>query len=123
MPVKIPAAKSVGVERLKMQLRAEKIPFIEEHQFHPERKWRFDFIVSRNAQFRLFLTYAIEVDGGNRMVRKTKDGRHVAVGRHTKDADYDKLNQAAILGWRVLRFSPAMVKSGKALETIREALK
>ena len=51
---------------------------------------------------------------------KIINGRAVAIGRHTLDADYEKLNEAAILGWLILRFSPAMVTSGVALQTIEK---
>jgi hypothetical protein len=61
---------------------------------------------------------AVEIDGGNRMAVADKNGNAVAIGRHTKDADYEKINAAQELYWRVLRFSPAMVKSGAAIRTI-----
>ena len=35
--------------------------------------------------------------------------RHVVVGRHTKDGDYEKLNSASELGWLMLRFTPTML--------------
>jgi very-short-patch-repair endonuclease len=31
-------------------------------------------------------------------------------GRHSRDTDRDKLNVAAVEGWRVLRFSPQQLK-------------
>ena len=65
-----------------------------EYKFHPRRKWRFDFaFVAQRV--------AVEVDGG----QFTKFG-----GRHNTDADREKLNEAAAMGWRVLRFSPQMLK-------------
>lgn len=58
----------------------------------------------------------IEVDGG------TWSG-----GRHSQGAgfqgDAEKLNCAAILGWRVLRFTGPMIRSGEAVRTIKRALK
>lgn len=106
---KRPAAKSVGEETLALHLKAKGIMFTREWRFHPTRKWRFDFIVNNKL--------AIEVDGGNRMVRNG-----AAVGSHTKAQDYMKLNEAVILGWRVLRFTPAQVKSGYAIDAIRRAM-
>jgi very-short-patch-repair endonuclease len=57
----------------------------------------------------------IEIDGGSWVA-----------GRHTRgkgfEADMEKLNAAALLGYRVLRFTPAMVEDGRALEVIRQAL-
>ena len=52
---------------------------------------------------------AVEIDGGNWIARRV-NGRCVCVGRHTQAADYEKLNLLVLAGWRVLRFTPAMLK-------------
>ena len=57
---------------------------------------------------------AVEIDGGNWMVRRAKRGNYIPVGRHTKDEDYEKLNLLVLAGWRVLRFTPAMLKKDPA---------
>jgi very-short-patch-repair endonuclease len=101
-------------DTLAMQLSAVRIHHTREFKFHPTRRWRADFCLINNV--------LVEVDGGNRMAI-IRNGRAVAVGNHTQDADYDKLNAAALLGYRVLRFSPAQVKSGAALQTIEAILK
>jgi len=106
--------QSPGEAMLALHLRAAGIHAIPEFQFHPTRKFRADFALPESMLL-------IEVDGGNRMA-KIINGKAIAVGRHTQDADLEKLNEAAILGWRVMRFSPAMVKSGKALQTIERFL-
>lgn len=111
MPTKLPPAKSVGEETLALHLRLEGIPFMREYRFDRTRKWRADFLVIGRGE------YLVEIDGGNRLVVKGK-----AVGYHGSSEDYEKGNEAAILGWRVLRFTPAMVKSGKAIDTIKRAL-
>ena len=107
---KIPAAKSEGVETLKLHLRADGIAFTVEYKFHPKRKWRFDFIILRYLQY-----IGVEIDGGI-----------WTQGRHSRGAgmesDMKKLNEAAIMGYKVLRFSTGMVKDGTAIETIRRAL-
>jgi len=74
-----------------------------EHEFAKAdgRKWRFDWA-------HIPTRVAVEVDGGNRMARIV-NGRAVAVGRHTQDADYEKGNAATAAGWRVFRFSTAMI--------------
>lgn len=60
-----------------------------EYQFCLPRKWRFDWAwVDQRV--------AVEIDGGQWLANG---------GRHNTDADRDKLNAAAALGWRVLRFS------------------
>lgn len=81
---------------------------VREWRFHPPRRWRFDlaFVLEK---------LAIEVDGAT-----WTDGRHNRGGGYEKDAE--KMNQAALDGWVVLRFTTAMVKDGRALETVREAL-
>ena len=65
-----------------------------EVKFKTDRKWRFDFAIKQ-----FFI--AIEIDGG----RWVSGG-----GRHAACADYRKLNEAACIGWRVLRFTSKMVK-------------
>lgn len=65
---------------------------------------------------------AAEVDGGRFMVRRGRGGQAVPVGQHMSEADYEKLNIAAAEGWRVLRFSPAMIRTGKALKVLEEVL-
>lgn len=79
-----------------------------EYTFAPPRKWRFDvaFVAEK---------LAIEIDGGQWAPMG---------GRHGADSDKIKLNQAAILGWRVLRFSGSMLKSDPAgcVEAVRAAL-
>ena len=100
---------------LALHLRAAGIVAIQEYQFCEGRRWRADFAIPGRDLL-------IEVDGGNRMA-KIINGRAVAVGRHTQDADLAKLNEAAILGWRILRFSPAMVSSGVALQVIERFIK
>lgn len=115
MTVKLPSPKSQGTELLKLHLKSSGIDFSTEHKFHPARKWRFDFVLKDKL--------AVEVDGGNRMVRfSPKTGKHVAVGYHTLDGDHAKGNEAVLLGWRVLRFSTQEVKAGTALDIIKRAL-
>ena len=75
---------------------------VREFRFCHGRKFAFDFAWPA-------LLVAVEVDGGNHMARIV-NGRPVAVGRHVQDSDYEKLNIAAALGWRVLRFTPKMLE-------------
>lgn len=70
-----------------------RIPLMEEYQFHPIRRWRFDFAAPH-------CKLAIEIDGG----QWTPHG-----GRHARDSDREKHNAAAVLGWRVLRYSSTML--------------
>lgn len=58
---------------------------------------------------------AVEIDGG-----VWSGGRHVRGGGYI--ADCEKLAEAAILGWRVLRVPTQWVTSGAALRLIKRAL-
>jgi very-short-patch-repair endonuclease len=93
---------------LLLHLRAAGLPEpVREHRFHPSRRWRFDFAWPAAM-------LAVEVEGGSWI-----HGRHVR-GRGFA-ADCDKYNAAVLLGWRVLRFTPAMVESGLALLAMEAA--
>lgn len=68
-----------------------------EYKFHPRRKWRFDvaFVDAR---------VYVELDGGV-----------YSNGRHTRgagfEADCEKLNAAALMGWRGLRYTATMLNN------------
>ncbi len=83
----------------------------QEWIFHPSRKWRFDFAFPH-----LQPPLAIECEGGT-----------WAKSRHTTgkgfEGDLEKYNAAALLGWRVLRFTGDQVRDGRAIEVIIQALK
>jgi len=80
---------------------------IREYKFHPTRKWRFDLAYPDQK-------IAIEAEGGTWVQ-----------GRHSRgvgfQADCEKYNTATLMGWRVLRFTRAMVE-GNAAETIKQLL-
>ncbi|MBU6392532.1 MAG: hypothetical protein KGQ83_09870 [Planctomycetes bacterium] len=63
-----------------------------EVKFHPVRKWRFDFAHPE-------LKIAVEIEGGLWVI-----GRHNRPQSMIKDIE--KYNQAILLGWRVLRYTP-----------------
>jgi very-short-patch-repair endonuclease len=92
-------------------------PFEEQYRFAPGRQYRADFAW---PQYKL----AIELQGACFMVRYTKDGRPFPVGRHNGDADKDKMNLYAALGWHVLQFSTSMLKQrlSQCIEMTRQAL-
>lgn len=73
------------------------------------RDFRFDFCFKEEKLL-------IEVDGGI-----------YSGGRHTRGAGFEddctKINQAVLMGYRVLRFGPTAIKSGVALQCIEAALK
>lgn len=106
---KIPRAPSALEERLWFIIVLEKLPRPErEFKFHPHRKWRFDFAYPDRK-------VAIECEGGT-----------WSRGRHTRgsgfEADCEKYNAAAILGWKVLRLTSSMIDSRLAVRLVTEAL-
>lgn len=101
--------ESVGEATLNLQLKALKIVFEREFQFHPSRRWRSDFhLVGKKI--------LIEVEGGI-----WTQGRHTRAKGYLEDMD--KYNEATILGYQVLRFSTEQVQSGFAVKKIQEVLK
>lgn len=98
--------RSKGEAALALHLRAEKIDgWKPEYQFHPERRWRFDFAWPEKK-------LAVEVEGGG-----WNQGRHNrGAGFH---ADMIKYDEAMRLGWNVYRCSTDMAVSGRAIETIK----
>lgn len=77
-----------------------------EYQFHPARKWRFDYSW-RDSKISVEIEGAVWVSG-----------------RHTRGSgfigDMEKYNQAAKLGWRVFRFTPQQLKKGEAQAFMKE---
>lgn len=78
-----------------------------EVEFHPTRKWRFDYLFGG--------WLALEVQGGN-----------FSGGRHARGAamreEYEKLNEAVIAGYSVIFCLPEQVESGAIFPVIRRAL-
>jgi very-short-patch-repair endonuclease len=104
-------AKSELEETLLLLIRAEGLPEPErEYMFAKSigRRWRLDFAYPEKR-------IGIEVQGGT-YIR----------GAHSRgtglERDYEKYNQAQVLGWDVYQFSRKMIESGEAIETIRKAL-
>ena len=79
-----------------------------EWQFHPVRLWRFDFAWPDHK-------LALEVDGG--IWVRGAHGRGTGIQR-----DQEKLNAAAVLGWRVLRVQPKELATMATVHLVREAL-
>ena len=79
-----------------------------EYRFDSVRRWRFDFAWPAKK-------VAVECEGGH-----WSGGRHVRGSGFEKDAE--KYNRAALLGWRVLRFTATMLKDTACMEQVKEAL-
>ena len=82
---------------------------VPEWRFHPDRRWRFDWAWPDHK-------VALEIDGGLWV-----GGRHNRPVTMIKDNE--KFNHAAILGWRVLKFTPQQFKTGEAVDIIKSCLK
>jgi hypothetical protein len=108
---------------LATQLEQAGIPFEREYRFHPSRKWRADFAIVGPVEIPITPNVTI---GGTAYLLIEIDGGSWVAGRHTRgsgfEKDAEKLNAAAELGYRVLRYTPRMIESGEALEQIRRIL-
>ena len=92
-----------------------------EYQFHPTRKWRFDLAwpmweeTNGIRWVKNPLPTAVEVDGGIWIA-----------GGHNRGAqmkkDWEKANEAAALGWRILRCEPRELCTAQFAELIKRAL-
>ncbi|MBN6210646.1 hypothetical protein JYK21_29645 [Ralstonia pickettii] len=100
---------SVGEETFALHLRAAGIEgFEREYRFATPRRWKFDFANPA-------LMVALEVEGGT-----WTRGRHTSGKGYA--ADCEKYSTAAVMGWRVLRFTTDQVKNGMALRMLRQAI-
>jgi hypothetical protein len=79
------------------------------------RRWRLDFAILPASWGRRFHKIGIEIEGGV-----------WTQGRHTRGkgfiADMEKYNYAALMGWKVLRFTPQQVLKGEAIAFIKRVL-
>lgn len=86
-----------GVDAIERLLKDLNIDYVKEHKFHPTRKFRFDFAIL------------------NKMVSIEYEGVFSRKSRHTSVSGYStdclKYNLAAILGWRVLRYTANTLKN------------
>lgn len=97
------------IVKLLSDLRTVGLPEpVREHRFHPVRQWRFDLAFPE------------------RMVAVEVDGAVYAQGRHTRGKGFEddcvKMNQAAVLGWRVFRYSTGQVKKGIPVADLKAVL-
>jgi very-short-patch-repair endonuclease len=74
-----------------------------QYKFHATRKWRFDFSFIDQR-------LAVEIDGGAFI-----HGGHSRGAQQQKD--YEKMNNAVKLGWRVLRFNTKDMADAEAVVT------
>lgn len=97
---------SAPEDELELHLRCNRIEYDREARFDSKRRWRIDFLIG---------DLAVEVEGG------VWSG-----GRHTRGSgflgDMEKYNALTMAGYRILRFTPQMVKQGIAIKAILKAI-
>lgn len=135
--VKSKAAASAPdwVSLLDQQIELHHLPKpVKEHRFHPTRKWPFDrawpnFMVAMEVDGGVFGRPVVCHNCGQTVKRHLKNGGTVVVregGRHNTgtgfENDAEKLNEAAVLGWLVIRVTPKMIEDGRAIAWLEKAL-
>ena len=102
-------SKSALEAELALHIKALGLPEpVREYPAITGRKFRFDFAWLEHGLL-------VEVNGGT----YTKGAHSTGQGIRR---DYEKCNLATLAGWRVLSFDGKSVKSGEAVEVIRQAL-
>lgn len=81
---------------------------VQEHRFHPTRRWRFDYAWPH-------IKVALEIEGG-----AWTNGRHNRATGFL--ADMEKYNAATVLGWQLLRVTPSKLYTPYMLELLRQVL-
>lgn len=96
VPSKGKVKSNKGVSQMALLLTVHGIPFKKEVIFHDTRKWRFDFVIDLPGK-----KIALEFEGIY--------GGKGAKSRHTTQKGFTgdtlKYNEAAKLGWTVLRYT------------------
>ena len=86
-----------------------KLPDCEfEYRFHPERKWRFDIAF---PEYKV----AVEVQGGIWIGGAHARGKFIM-------RDYEKLNEAQLIGWIVLQVQPKELCTERVADDIGTAI-
>lgn len=102
------ASESPAEAKFLQMWRLASLPEPErEYRFTRQRKWRFDFAWPDAL-------VAVEIEGGQWVY-----GRHNRPAGYAADAE--KYNNATALGWRIFRFTPAMITPAN-LEMVRETI-
>jgi very-short-patch-repair endonuclease len=99
-------------QKLAFQIRAVGLPDPHrEYRFVPGRRYRADFAWENERLL-------VEAEGG--LFSKGK-GWHLSIGGYLDDLE--KYNLAALLGWRVLRYTAKEINSGDAVRQIEQVLR
>ena len=100
-----PAAEAL----LAFQLRAVGIEFVQQYIYAPPRRLRADFAFLRPRGL------LVEIQGG--VWTRKAHGSITGIL-----ADIDRLNAATLAHWALIRATPDMVRDGRALKLIEQAL-
>jgi very-short-patch-repair endonuclease len=98
--------KSQGEDELARQLSALGIDFETQYRWTPNRRFKADFYLGQH--------WLCEVEGG------AWSGGHRRGAEANKDCE--RHNDAMMMGFRTLRFTPYMVETGEAIAVIEAAL-
>lgn len=104
----MPQVSSPLEECLWQQIVATELPWPQREFRFCKRRWRWDFAFEH-------LLLAVEVQGG-RWTKSTHNGG----ARQTKS--FEKLAEAAVLGWKVIPVNAEMIENGTALALIQRAI-
>ncbi len=99
---------SEGEELFALHCKAEGLSPVREWSFAKPRRWRFDFAFPKEK-------LAVEIEGGTWIQGRHNRGSSI-------EKEYEKRNTATLLGWSVLHFTTAQVKSGHAIHLVISAL-
>lgn len=83
---------------------------VPEYEFALPRKWRWDFAWPG-------LKLAVEIQGGTKIRGGGRHNRHGGL-----EGDAEKLSMGAVLGWRVIIGTGDMVRDGRLLVLVEQAL-
>jgi hypothetical protein len=98
------------------------VSWVDEFIFHPTRKWRFDWATDPAESP---LQIAVEYDGLVGVASFGKQGEasnvgHASIGGILRDSE--KINEAQILGWIVIRVNAKSIGTGEAHNHVLRAI-
>ena len=96
------------IDLLHKYLTEKGLTLEKEYRFHPVRRWRFDYCIKSKM-------VALEIEGA-----VYQNGRHQRASGFLKDME--KYNEAAIMGWFLIRVTPQDVEKNKEIELIDRIL-
>lgn len=94
---------------------------VEEHRFHPTRRWRFDLAW---PSYKI----ALEIEGALYgmgkpcpVCKQRRGGAHSAIGNVKRDIE--KYGEAAALGWLIVRSTPDDLCRHATVDRVRRAIR